>query len=81
MEPDQEQEANLTRPYVDYKGAASMLCVSPATLRKWCCMRVGPPFIRVGRRVIFSTRDLERWLAKRRVKPAEEFDGHPQRAP
>lgn len=48
--------------------AAQLLSISPATMNRWRCERVGPDFLRVSRRAIRYRRcDLERWLESRRV--------------
>ncbi len=31
----------------------------------------GPPFVRVGRRVLYLKKDLDAWLAQHRVDPSE----------
>ena len=35
-----------------------------ATLAYWAARRKGPPFIRVGKRVLYFRDDLEGWLAR-----------------
>lgn len=48
--------------------AAKLLSISPATMNRWRCERVGPDFLRVSRRAIRYRRcDLERWLEARVV--------------
>lgn len=46
--------------------AAERLGVSSSFLCKLRCTGGGPPFIKVGRRVLYSERDLETWAASRR---------------
>ncbi len=47
---------------------ATLLRISPATLNRWRCERVGPDFLRVSRRAIrYRRSDLERWLEARHV--------------
>jgi Helix-turn-helix domain len=41
--------------------------VSTATLEKWRCTGEGPPFIKVGRAVLYRESDLEQWLQDRTV--------------
>jgi len=42
--------------------AARYLGLAPATLEKLRLTKDGPPFIRVGRAVIYDPRDLDTWL-------------------
>ncbi|MEU0687356.1 helix-turn-helix domain-containing protein [Streptomyces uncialis] len=51
---------------------ACLLRVDPSTLRRWRTShpRQGPPYVPVsGRVVLYSARDVETWLAERRVTP------------
>lgn len=40
------------------------------TLANWRSQRIGPPYIRVGGSIRYSTDDLDAYLAERRVVPA-----------
>ncbi|MFF8958597.1 helix-turn-helix domain-containing protein [Streptomyces sp. NPDC014894] len=49
---------------------AGLLRVDPSTLRRWRTAHPlqGPPYVPVsGRVVLYSARDVETWLAERRV--------------
>jgi hypothetical protein len=35
---------------------------SPRTLERWRTQGFGPPFIKVGHRVVYRQRDVDRWL-------------------
>ncbi len=51
---------------------ATRLGVDPSTVRRWRTANPpqGPPFIRLSERVvIYSARDVEAWLRKRRTDP------------
>lgn len=51
---------------------AKMLGISPATLNRWRCERVGPDFLRVSRRAIrYRRSDLDRWLEARHVSVSD----------
>jgi predicted DNA-binding transcriptional regulator AlpA len=50
-----------TRAAADYVG------YSESTLEKKRVTGGGPPFIRLGRLVVYDTRDLDAWLAARRA--------------
>jgi hypothetical protein len=47
---------------------ASELKRSPATLRRWRRLRIGPPFIRIMGRVIYSRESVEKWLQDQSVQ-------------
>ena len=49
--------------------AASYLRTSPRTLSRWRQMRIGPPWVRAGRAVLYRRKDLDEWLAQNRVEP------------
>ena len=68
--------------WFDVHGAADYTKVSASTLAKMRISRerksrrdvtdCGPPFSKVGRRVIYSRVDLDRWLHERVVCPGDE---------
>lgn len=53
--------------------AAQLLRVSPRTLEAWVrCGTPQVPSLRVGRRVLFDHRELERWLKTQTVRSDEK---------
>ena len=56
-------EAEVVRRY---RGA-----LSAGTLRNWRSQGVGPAYLRIGRAILYSREDLERWEATRR-----KLNGH-----
>jgi len=58
-------------PLLTDEQAASLLAVSPATLRSWRCRGIGPTFIKMGNGtkapVRYSESDLEQYIAQCRV--------------
>ena len=50
---------------LDTAQAGEALGVAPATLAKWRVFGGGPPFVKLGARVLYPARDLEQWLAQR----------------
>jgi hypothetical protein len=44
--------------------AAAYCRLSPRTLEKWRLLGGGPPFLKLGRRVLYDLRDLDHWLAE-----------------
>lgn len=46
--------------------AAHLLGVSPATLETWRCRGGGPPFVKVGSRVLYEPEALASYIARNR---------------
>jgi hypothetical protein len=46
--------------------------VAIRTLRKWRQLRVGPPWIAVGRRIFYSDASRCAWLQAREIQPIRE---------
>jgi DNA-binding transcriptional MerR regulator len=44
--------------------AATMLGLSPRTLERYRCTGFGPPFRKLGRRVLYRPDDLEAWVTR-----------------
>jgi len=49
--------------------AAAFLGLAPQTLRNLRCRCAGPPYHKIGRRVVYLKQDLELYLRERRVDP------------
>jgi predicted DNA-binding transcriptional regulator AlpA len=54
--------------------AANYLGYAESTLEKKRVTGNGPPFIRLGRVIVYDTRDLDSWLASRRRRSTSEAD-------
>jgi predicted DNA-binding transcriptional regulator AlpA len=54
---------------LNLKEAAIYLGISAAKLKADLHRDAGPPHYRLGRRIIFDSRDLDSWLAQHRVEP------------
>jgi hypothetical protein len=52
--------------------AAAFLGLAPSTLAKLRSVGGGPPFIKLGRKVVYRTSDLAHWLYARRVTNTSE---------
>jgi predicted DNA-binding transcriptional regulator AlpA len=52
--------------------AADYLGYSESTLEKKRLTGDGPPFVRLGRTIVYDTRDLDGWLAARRARSTSE---------
>jgi hypothetical protein len=44
--------------FLDTRGAAALLLLSPSTLNKWRLSGLGPRFRKLGRRIIYARSDL-----------------------
>jgi DNA-binding transcriptional MerR regulator len=53
----------------DESAAAKELGLSPTTLRIWRQRDKGPPYFKLGDRVLYATEDLTRWLMTKRIVP------------
>lgn len=65
-EPGRSSPTATGRPVLDTRRAAAFLSLSPKTLEAHRTRGGGPPFIKLGRRVVYRQEDLDAWLAKRR---------------
>jgi predicted DNA-binding transcriptional regulator AlpA len=52
--------------------AAEYLGFAESTLEKKRVAGDGPPFIKLGRMIVYDTRDLDAWLAARRIRSTSE---------
>jgi excisionase family DNA binding protein len=69
--PDRWQTTERCK-FVDERGAAELLGVTPGTLSVWrCTRRYALPYVKVGRRVRYRVSDLEAWLQSRTVGAVE----------
>lgn len=60
------------RPKLRTREAASFTGLSKSTLEKLRVSGNGPPYIRVGRVVLYDPDDLDRWLAAHRRQSTSE---------
>lgn len=47
-----------------------MLGISEGTLRYWRCVGLGPPWVKLGRRALYSVSDLVEFIARARRHPS-----------
>jgi len=59
---------SIPRAWLDEKEAAGYLRLSVFSLRAWRSRDEGPPFYRVGNRVVYKLGEIDRWMEKHRVK-------------
>jgi hypothetical protein len=63
------------RRFSDYSSefeTAKALCVSIRTLRKWRQRGLGPPWVKIGRRVVYSDTSRTSWLRGQEVQPVRQ---------
>lgn len=60
--------AGISSQIMTDKQAAKFLGVGLQTLRNWRCRRQGPDYIKMGRAVRYSVRDLLRYLESRKIR-------------
>ena len=53
--------------------AAEYIGCSPETLATWASRGGGPPYLRIGRKVVYLQSDLDVWMASRRVTCTAEL--------
>jgi predicted DNA-binding transcriptional regulator AlpA len=64
-------ETNQEIP-INAAAAAALTGLAPSTLAKLRCVGGGPPFIKLGRKVVYRRADLADWLNARRVANTTE---------
>lgn len=63
------QERRLTRREASELLTAQGFRIAEATLAKMAVLGGGPPFIKFGRKPLYSTTDLAAWVAARTSQP------------
>ena len=54
---------SIASPVLDTVAAARYCSLSSKTLESWRCSgKNGPPFVKIGRRVLYRVADLDAWL-------------------
>ncbi len=62
-----------TEKYVDTSSAAKYAKLSVSTLEKMRVFGGGPRFMKLGRRVVYSTHALDQWLGERECGSTSEY--------
>ena len=60
--------------YVNDIEAARLLGIAQTTLIKWRQIGKGPPFLRLGRRVVYSLGVLQAWADAQMIQPRASKD-------
>jgi len=68
---DEGDDAILLTGWMTRDEVAAELKVSVATLQRWECQRIGPPLVRLGRRVYYRAEAFREWLISRERKAPE----------
>lgn len=70
--PDHGDNPILLTGWMTRAEVAEQLQVSVSTLQRWECQRVGPPLVRLGRRVYYRAEAFREWLIgrERKAEPA-----------
>lgn len=64
--------SDFSDDYIGRADAAKLIGVDKCTLSRWFSEGVGPPRIKIGRRVLYSKASIERWLISQEVTPCRE---------
>jgi predicted site-specific integrase-resolvase len=56
-----------SKQYFSPDEAARTIGVASQTLARWRCEGGGPPFIRVGRKIMYGATDITAWMNSRRM--------------
>ena len=69
----------LATDHLGAAAAARHLGIAVATAAKLRCRGGGPPFHKLGRKIVYSRADLDAWLRVRRVRNTIDADKLPHR--
>jgi predicted DNA-binding transcriptional regulator AlpA len=61
--------ADLMQGWLGRREVAEALGISAATLQRWQSQRVGPPLVRIGRRVFYRADAFREWMISRERGP------------
>lgn len=62
----------MTPEVTTSKGAAEMMGIAVATLNTWRCRGGGPPYLKIGKRVIYRIEDVRAYMDARVMKKCGE---------
>ncbi len=58
---------------LDVNAVSEWLGISTSTLAKWRLRGTGPPFLKVGKRILMRQSDLDQWLdCRRRISTSDD---------
>jgi excisionase family DNA binding protein len=59
------KDGRLLDGWLTRQELAAQIGVSPDTLQRWANRRHGPPYVRIGRKVLYRTAAVQDWLVSR----------------
>jgi excisionase family DNA binding protein len=65
-----EPKHGVLNDWINREELARQLSVTTDTLARWATQGIGPPRIRIGRRVLYRRASVEKWLAEMERKSA-----------
>jgi len=67
---EHEPKHSVLNDWIIRAELAQQLSVTTDTLARWATRGIGPPRIRIGRRVLYRRASVEKWLAEMERKSA-----------
>jgi predicted DNA-binding transcriptional regulator AlpA len=68
-ERNADPSTELMQGWMGRRDVAAALGISAATLQRWQTRRVGPPCVRIGRRVFYRADAFREWMISRERGP------------
>ena len=59
--------------WVDRQALAKELSISDRTLARWAAERIGPPFVKVGRKAWYRREAVAKWLKEQEAKGGPQW--------
>jgi hypothetical protein len=75
MSAERQQPKRRITGYTGEPETAEELNVSIRTLRKWRQLRIGPPYVEVGRQIYYGDDARAAWLKSREIQPVRPDRG------
>lgn len=57
-----DSQASILADWISREDLAIQLGLSPQTLKRWAMCREGPPWMKVGRKVMYNRDSVKEWL-------------------
>lgn len=64
-----QPSAELMQGWLTRQEVSASLGISAATLQRWQTQRIGPPQVRIGRRVFYRAEAFREWMISRERGP------------
>lgn len=69
-ETDEPAGSGILDEWISRQELGAQLGVSVDTLARWETRRIGPPCVRIGRRVIYRVQAVREWLVRQEARTA-----------